>query len=266
MMTILPGPLTFHDVASALPVIVSLVVIEGLLSVDNALAIAVVAAPLPPRERSLVLRLGILGAYLFRAAALLIASWIIANSWIRIVGAGYLIYLMCDHLAAEAEPKARRISAKERPGFWSIFLSIQLIDLSLSVDNVIAAVALSSKFWVVCTGVFIGILALRLLVGFAIRLLEKHPILEPAAFLLVGYVGFLLLAESVFHFEIGSVVKFVGIVAILAGALAYSRSEGLRRGLSPVVGGALWGMRGVRLAVRFLCRPFGWALRRLTGR
>jgi len=69
----------------------------------------------------------------------------------------------------------------------------------------VAAVALAPKdlvtgereMWVVYTGVFIGILALRFLAGYCITLLNKFPILAKTAFLLVGYVGFILLAELI---------------------------------------------------------------------
>jgi predicted tellurium resistance membrane protein TerC len=60
------------------------------------------------------------------------------------------------------------------------------MDLSLSVDNVVVAVAMSPKLWVVCTGVFIGILALRLVAGYCIQLIERYPILEHTAFVLIG--------------------------------------------------------------------------------
>src|SRR4051794_29629685 len=86
------------ELLEVLPVIVSLIVIEGLLSVDNALAIAALASHLPRRQQKLALQLGIVGAYLFRWIVLGFVSLIIANPWLKLLGAAYLIYLMASHL------------------------------------------------------------------------------------------------------------------------------------------------------------------------
>jgi len=225
--------ITSTEFLEGVPVILSLIVIEGLLSVDNALAIAAMAAKLPEHQKRLALRLGIIGAYGFRALALVFVAWIIANPWIKAFGAAYLIYLMCAHLTREETPE-NPLKPPKKAGLWMTVLSIELMDLSLSLDNVVAAVALSSQLWVVCTGVFIGILALRFLAGACIGLMEKFPILASTAFLLVGYVGSLLLFEIFTDHKIGSVVKFAGITLIVLATILYERSPRLIRWLAPV--------------------------------
>ncbi len=228
-------------ILDALPVIISLIVIEGLLSVDNALAIAAMASHLPGRQKYWALRVGILGAYVFRGLALLLAQFIIANPWLKLLGAAYLIHLMARHfarhhlqgMAAAAEEGDFAAASLVQRGFWGTVVSIELMDLSLGVDNVVAAVALSDKLWVVCTGVFIGILALRFVAGRCIRLIEKFPVLEHTAFLLIGFVGVLLVVELAFHREIATLEKFSGIVAIIAFTIWYSRSERLRALVRP---------------------------------
>ena len=91
------------ELTEAIPVIFSLIVIEGLLSVDNALAIAAMASHLPGKQKYLALRLGMLGAYVFRGLALFFAAWIIANPWLKIAGSAYLIYLMCQHFTGAGD-------------------------------------------------------------------------------------------------------------------------------------------------------------------
>jgi tellurite resistance protein TerC len=225
---------TGPEVLEAIPIIISLIIIEGLLSVDNALAIAALASHLPKHQQRIALQLGIIGAYAFRGLTLLFVTWIIENQWIKLFGAGYLVYLMCSHLAGEAEEEDIG-EGKRRPGLVSTVVSIEIMDLSLSIDNVVAAVALSPKLWVVCTGVFIGILALRFLAGYCIRLLERFPILGKTAFLLVGFVGFLLISELIFHFHVHSFQKFIGILLIVAATLFYGRSPRLQATLRPVL-------------------------------
>lgn len=222
----------------ALPVILSLIIIEGLLSVDNALAIAAMASHLPGRQRYLALKVGIIGAYVFRGLALLLATYIIQNPWIKLLGAAYLVHLMAHHFAEHWRHAARQERGLDvvKRGFWGTVASIELMDLSLGVDNVVAAVALSDEFWVVCTGVAIGILALRFVAGYCIKLIEKFPVLEHTAFILIGYVGLLLLTELTFHVDITTLTKFLGIVGIIAVSLWYSRNALVERALGPVLG------------------------------
>lgn len=235
--------ITGQQFIEAIPIIVSLVIIEGLLSVDNALAIASMASHLPKPQQVKALRFGILGAYLFRGISLAIVAWIIANQWIKWIGAIYLIYLMCSHLAQEEEGGEGGETVL-RNNFWMTVLQIEIMDLSLSIDNVVAAVALSSHLWIVITGVFIGILALRLLAGLCIKLIERFPILGKTAFLLVGYVGVLLvvelLSDELHHpIHVGSIGKFIGICIIVAITLIYDASPGLKSVLAPLLNAVL---------------------------
>ncbi len=230
---------TAADIINALPVIISLIIIEGLLSVDNALGIAAMANHLPGEQKQKALRWGIIGAYVFRGLALAFASFIIANPWLKIAGAAYLIYLMCRHFAehrtVEHEGAGDMVGSLAGRSFWSTVMSIEIMDLSLSVDNVVAAVALSPDFWVVCTGVFIGILALRLVAGVCIPLIQKFPILEPTAFVLIGYVGLILVFELTTHLDVTTWQKFIGIVLIIAAAITYAKTPSLHRPLAPVL-------------------------------
>ena len=227
----LPLP-TSTMIVDALPVIISLIIIEGLLSVDNALAIAAMANHLPERQKYLALKFGIIGAYLFRGLCLAFAAWIIENPWLKIGGAAYLIYLMCDHIHSKANDEEHHMTQGVERGFFGTIAAIEIMDLSLSVDNVVAAVAMSPKPWVVCTGVFIGILALRFVAGACIKLIEKFPILEHTAFLLVGYVGFILVYEILSDPHGGMQIlpgpvhvttwqKFIGIAIIVTISILY---------------------------------------------
>lgn len=242
-----PLAFTFPSAAEwlqAIPIILSLILIEGLLSVDNALAIAAMANHLPEDQKKKALRWGIVGAYVFRGFAMAGAAFIIANQWIKLIGAAYLIYLMCSHFTAAAEKEnaadnphdPARLAGK---GFWATVASIELMDLSLSVDNVVAAVAMSDKLWIVCLGVFIGILALRFVAGYCLKLLEKYPVLEHTAFILIGYVGLILVLDIVstllgHRIHIEAFGKFIGIVIITALTIVYARRPALQASLRPV--------------------------------
>lgn len=220
-------------------VIAGLVLIEGLLSVDNALGIAAMAAHLPKNQQKAALRWGLVGAYLFRGIALALVAWLMHNEWVKWFGALYLVYLACAHL--QLHPEAKKESgtpvSTAGKGLLATICSIELMDLSLSLDNVVAAVGMVNgvneipehlHLWVVCVGVFIGIAALRVVAGWCIGLIEKHPVLNYTAFMLVGYVGLALctemgLAAAGLHWHMGIDTKFYGIAAIVILSLAYER-------------------------------------------
>jgi len=257
---------SYPEILEAIPVIVSLVIIEGLLSVDNALAIASMANHLPHRQKYLALRLGIIGAYLFRIVALTLAAYIIDNPWLKIGGAAYLIYLMSQHFTEHSGKDGKGdIGSTVLRGFWATVVAIELMDLSLSVDNVVAAVALSPKLWVVFTGVFIGMLALCFVAGWCVKLIERFPILEDTAFLLIGYVGWILVYELTTNHEVNALQKFIGIAAIVAVTILYSRNAPLRRAAAPFLKIALWPMKVVSIAVGSVLWVICWPCKAAAG-
>lgn len=226
------------SVKEALPVIMGLIVIEGLLSVDNALAIAAMASHLDEKKRKLAMNIGYIGAYGFRIIALLVASWIIDNLWVKLAGALYLVWLMCAHFAGQKEAagdEGEAMNVHHRT-FAGTITMIALMDLSLSVDNVVAAIALSpDKLWPVYVGVTIGIISLRIIAGYAVKMIEKYPILEHTAFILVGYVGLMLLVELQLHVHFDKIVKFVGIVVLSGLSILYSQKPWLKTALMPIL-------------------------------
>lgn len=256
-----------------LPVIISLIIIEGLLSVDNILAIAALATELPEKQRKTALRMGLAGAYVFRGIALVFAGFIMANLWVKFLGAFYLIHLMASHfndLAGEGDGDSGAKVRKVRT-FWSTVMAIQLMDLSLSVDNVITAVAMSPKIWVVVTGVCLGLLTLWLFATISLKLVEKYPILQHTAFLLIGYVGLMLLVEMTLEYawhvklHIGPGWKFAGIAIILALSIWYSRSEALRQSCEPMLKLGRLPMIAYAKVSSSLIAVLVWPFRKLGG-
>lgn len=258
---------SWAELMSAIPVIVSLILIEGLLSVDNAMAIAAMASALPKEQQKKALRYGIIGAYAFRGICLVLVAFIASNPWLKVFGALYLIYLMCEHLSGKSEEEIHGSSSmKVRKSLLATIIQIEIMDLSLSLDNVVAAVALDKRLWVVCLGVFIGILALRFVAGHCIKLIERFPVLKQTAFLLVGFVGVILITELSLeyfnvHFHINSLQKFVGIVIITVGSLLYSESASVERVLKPVVVIGSKVIKVLDLILGYVMWPITWSLR-----
>ncbi|MGK0620074.1 TerC family protein [Meiothermus cerbereus] len=190
------------DFASALTAILIIVALEAVLSVDNAMVLAVMVRPLPEHLRSRALLYGIIGAYVLRGLALLFATIIIKIWWIQLLGGLYLVYLAVNHIfrhkPASATEQAR-IQQAAAAGFWRIVIMINVVDLAFAVDSVLAVVAFSREFWVIFAGVAIGILLVRLAAGIMVAVIERYPRLETVAYAVVGGAGLKLTLEGWSH-------------------------------------------------------------------
>src|SRR5436190_19955679 len=82
-----------HKPLSSLGVVLNLILIESLLSVDNAAVLATMVLDLPKDQRPKALRYGILGAYIFRGLSLLFAAMLISIWWVKPLGGAYLLWL-----------------------------------------------------------------------------------------------------------------------------------------------------------------------------
>lgn len=215
----------------SLLVIGNLIIIESLLSVDNAAVLATMVMDLPAKDRDRALKYGIIGAYVFRGICLAFAAFLIQFWWLKPIGGAYLVYLTV-HYFMEKAAKKRKAEAnggeehesvdktqnwfyKHTIGwmgpFWATVAVVEVMDLAFSLDNVFAAVAFSKNIVLVWTGVFIGILAMRFVAQGFVRLMEKYPFLETAAFLVIGVLGLkLLLAVYEHFFEGEAFATFLG--------------------------------------------------------
>jgi tellurite resistance protein TerC len=160
---------------------------------------------------------------------LVIASLIVQNPWLKVIGAIYLIRLAFDNLgqAEPGEDDPHTHPAKEQ-SFWHVVLTIEIADLIFSLDNVVAAVSLSDKLWVVMVGVAIGILCMRFAAGLFSYAVEKEPILKQAAYMLVFNIGVELLLEEFAGIKLNDWLRFAISIGTIAFALGYAHSKVIR--------------------------------------
>lgn len=223
-----------------LPIIGMLIVLESLLSIDNAAVLATMVRDLPKEQRNKALKYGIVGAYVFRGICLILANLLIQVWWLKPIGGIYLIYLAIDffrkqnnankaddveaelkeleHELAELDmdkiPQEEIIATQEEKkknwlysmtigligNFWATILMIEVMDLAFSLDNVFAAVAFTKNIFPIWIGVFIGILAMRYVAQAFVKLMERFPFLETAAFSVIGLLGIKLFLALITHF------------------------------------------------------------------
>lgn len=207
-----------------------LVVLEGLLSADNALVLAVMVRHLPKAQQKRALRYGIVGAFVFRFIAVLLAAKILDYWQLEVLGGVYLLQLAIRHLihgedehhepepGSEGEavdqagsPKRRR----RRRGFWATVVGVELTDIAFSIDSILAAVALATDLpehirdqslvglsletWTIYVGGVLGIITMRYVAGYFLLLLERFKGLAVGAYYLVGWIGLKLIGTGFHH-------------------------------------------------------------------
>ena len=183
-------------------IFLNIIILEIVLSIDNAAVLAAMVKELPKEQQKKALTYGIAGAYVFRGLALLFASVLIKLVWLKVAGGLYLMYLAYNALSTNVEQGGESKMTIKIPflsALWSTIVAIEMMDLVFSIDNVFAAVAFTPNLWLICGGVFIGILAMRFATTKFVKVLEKNPILEKVAYWVIGALGLKLVSSYWLH-------------------------------------------------------------------
>ena len=189
-----------HDLVSVL----TLVVLEALLSADNALVLAIMVRHLPEKERQRALLYGLGGAFVFRLVAIVFATVVLRQWWLQALGGLYLAFLALKHFLTSRADDAKG-AQKPRGGFWATVVAVELTDVAFALDSVLAGIAFitrpqtgiqDDKVWVVVCGAMIGIVLLRFAANAFSKLLDRYPGLDHVAYTLVGWVGLKLLSHA----------------------------------------------------------------------
>jgi YkoY family integral membrane protein len=206
-------------------VLLVLIVMEGLLAADNALVLAIMVKHLPEEKRKKALFYGLAGAFVFRFASLFVISFLVDVWQVQAIGALYLLFIAVNHIIRkvafkEKESHADQLEEKGRKsGFWLTVLKVEIADIAFAVDSILAAVALAvvlpqtplpeiggmdgGQFLVIFAGGMIGLIIMRFAANLFVKLLERKPGLEIAAFGIVGWVGVKLAIITLSHPSLG---------------------------------------------------------------
>ncbi len=201
-------------------VLLVLVALEGLLAADNAVVMAVMVKHLPKEQQKKALFYGLMGAFVFRFAALFMIT-ILVDVWqIQALGAAYLLFIAFKHIYDQRKGKEHSLEpeATKGSGFWMTVLKVELADIAFAIDSMLAAVALaitlphlnlfgvseigginSGQFAVMLAGGLVGLVIMRFAAHKFVKLLADYPQLETTAFVIVGWVGVKLLVLTLAH-------------------------------------------------------------------
>lgn len=174
------------DVAS----IAALALLEGLLSADNALVLAMMVKHLPKELQKRALLYGLGGAFVFRFIAILFATIVLKLWWLQALGAAYLLFVTVKHFVGSSKQSEVKVV---NTSFWMTVILVEVTDIAFAIDSVLAGITFvgndQRKIWVVFVGAIVGIVLLRFAASSFIKLLDRFPSLDHVAYALVGWVG-----------------------------------------------------------------------------
>ena len=125
-----------HPIPSA-AIIGNLILIESLLSVDNAAVLATMVMDLPQKDRNRALKYGIIGAYVFRGICLLFAALLIKIWWLKPLGGVYLLFLVYDYFKGKASPQEDDdILKKEDYWLYKVIFAVPSDSLQTKGDSI----------------------------------------------------------------------------------------------------------------------------------
>lgn len=204
----------------------TLVLMEGLLSADNALVLAVMVRHLPFKQRKKALFYGLLGAYAFRFIAIGVGVILIKLWWVKVLGAAYLGWLSFNYFRNRNndghEEEARGVKQDSLfirmfGVFWGTVVSVEMMDIAFSVDSVIAAFGVSQEVWVLLIGGMLGVLMMRGVASLFLKLIDRIPELETAAYILIAFIAIkMILSIPMINIQISHTLFFVIIFIIFA--------------------------------------------------
>ena len=190
---------SWSEILTLLPI---LIILELLLSADNAIALASLTKSLDtPLLRSKALNIGITISLLFRIFLILLSNILLKFIFIRIFAGLYLIYLFISNVFYSSESETLESENDKNNNnfkFLKIVGLLSLTDFAFSIDSITTAVAISDQYILIIFGAIIGVLALRFTSGIFLSLLEKFLRLETAGYIAILIVGIKLLLNTLF--------------------------------------------------------------------
>jgi len=186
----------FHIGIEAPVVLLILVVLEAVLSADNAIALAAIAQGLEDSTlQRRALNFGLVAAYILRITLILTATWVVQFWQFELLGAAYLLWLTYQYFSSE-EGEEHEHHGPRFSSLWQAIPIIAVTDMAFSLDSVTTAIAVSQETWLVIAGGTIGVITLRFMAGLFIRWLDEYLYLQDAGYVTVGLVGLRLLFKA----------------------------------------------------------------------
>ena len=192
---------SWSEILTLLPI---LIILEILLSADNAIALASLTKSLKNSEdRTRALNIGITISLILRIFLILLSALLLKYLIIRVLAGLYLIYLFFSNVILKGknysdEEIKKDYSNFNKINFIKVVALLSVTDLAFSIDSITTAVAISDQYILVVTGAVIGVIALRFTSEIFLRLIEFFTRLEMAGYIAILIIGSKLILNTIF--------------------------------------------------------------------
>ena len=184
--------------------VMKIIVIDLLLSGDNAVVIALACRKLPAQQRKKGILFGVLGAIVLRVVLTFFALSLLSLPYLKLVGALLLIWIGIKLILPEEKHRDDRVQSDTR--LFGAIKTIIIADLVMSLDNVLGvAGAAKGNVTLLVFGLLISIPLIAWSSQLALKLMDRFAVTVYAGGALLGYVaGEMLVSEAFPANETGS--------------------------------------------------------------
>jgi predicted tellurium resistance membrane protein TerC len=189
----------------------TLTALELVLGIDNIIFISILVDKLPPHQREIARKIGLLGAMFMRIGLLMILSWIVGlketlftvfdqpfsgRDIVLLLGGLFLIWKSVGEIHESLEGAHQEQKNIVHASFASIIAQIMLIDMVFSLDSIITAVGMVEQVAVMVAAVVTSVLLMMVFAGPIGRFVSKHPTVKMLALAFLVAIGVVLIAEG----------------------------------------------------------------------
>ena len=209
-----------------------IILVNIVLSGDNAVVIALAARSLPPRQQRMAILGGSGAAIVMRIVLTVVAVQLLTLPWLKLIGAALLLWIGVQLLVGEGDEGHG--DGEGAGNLWTAIRTILIADLVMSLDNVLGvAAAAKGNTLLLIVGLAVSIPLIIFGSTIILKLMERFPVIISIGAGLLGYVaGEMLVTDPVVHhwFEHHTAVEFAvpivcAVAVILVGRWIASRGH-----------------------------------------
>ena len=213
--------------------LLTLIVLEIVLGIDNLVFIAILADKLPPEQRDKARIIGLSLALIMRLGLLSIISWLVTltkplieigglsfsgRDLILLFGGLFLVYKAVTelHEKIEGKPEVKSSGAVVYASFWAVVAQIIVLDAVFSLDSVITAIGMVDNIYVMMAAVTIAVIVMLIASKPLTSFVNKHPTVVILCLSFLLLIGVSLIAEGFgFHIPKGYIYSGIGVAILI---------------------------------------------------
>lgn len=213
--------------------LLTLIVLEIVLGIDNLVFIAILADKLPPEQRDKARIIGLSLALVMRLGLLSVISWLVTltkpivefaglsfsgRDLILLFGGLFLVYKAVTelHEKMEGKPEVKSTGSVAYASFWAVVAQIIVLDAVFSLDSVITAIGMVDNIYVMMAAVTIAVIVMLIASKPLTSFVNRHPTVVILCLSFLLLIGVSLIAEGFgFHIPKGYIYSGIGVAILI---------------------------------------------------